>query len=82
MHTSNLANSPFLPPGSAVVELIQRYWNWNGLDKSFYEQTQAMGDIHHYAWRAYHLNQTVYLADGDVRKYVSPFTCSPMLAQR
>lgn len=50
--------------------MIQRFWNWNKLDKSFYEQTQAMGDIHHFAWRAYHANQTVYLADGDVRKYV------------
>ena len=35
VHTSNLANAQFLPPGSAVVELIQRNWIWHNLDKSF-----------------------------------------------
>ncbi len=35
VHTSNLANAPFLRPGSAVVELIQRNWVWHDLDKSF-----------------------------------------------
>ncbi len=34
-HTSNLANAHFLQPGSAVVEVIQRNWAWNELDKSF-----------------------------------------------
>jgi len=68
VHTSNLANAPFLPPGSAVVELIQRYWNWNGLDRSFQEQTAAFGDLHHFAWRAYHLNETVYLDPRDLEK--------------
>ena len=29
------ANAPFLRPGSAAVELIQRNWVWHGLDKSF-----------------------------------------------
>lgn len=35
VHTSNLANAPFLRPGAAVVELLQRNWVWHGLDKSF-----------------------------------------------
>ena len=35
VHTSNLANAPFLQPGSAVIELIQRNWIWHNLDKSF-----------------------------------------------
>ena len=35
VHTSNLANAQFLPPGRAVVELIQRNWIWHNLDKSF-----------------------------------------------
>ncbi len=35
VHTSNLANSPLLQPGSAVFEIIQRNWHWNGLDTSF-----------------------------------------------
>lgn len=35
VHTSNLANSPFLRPGAAVVEVIQRNWMYHGLDQSF-----------------------------------------------
>ncbi len=35
VHTSNLANAPFLQPGSAVIEIIQRNWIWDNLDKSF-----------------------------------------------
>lgn len=35
VHTSNLANSQFLPPGSAVIELLQRNWIWHNLDQSF-----------------------------------------------
>jgi hypothetical protein len=47
----------------------QRYWAWNGLDTSFKEQTSLMGDIHHYAWRAKGLNETVYLDPADLRKF-------------
>ena len=39
VHTSNLANAPLLQPGSAVFEIIQRNWHWNGLDTSFRDQT-------------------------------------------
>lgn len=35
VHTSNLANAQFLPPGAAVFEIIQRNWVWENLDKSF-----------------------------------------------
>ena len=35
VHTSNLANSQFLRPGAAVVEIIQRNWGPYDLDKSF-----------------------------------------------
>ena len=35
VHTSNLANALFLQPGSAVVEIIQRNWNWADMDRSF-----------------------------------------------
>jgi len=65
VHTSNLANSPLLQPGSAVFEIIQRNWHWNGLDTSFRDQTASMGDIHHYAWRAQRLNETFYLYERD-----------------
>ena len=30
----------------------QRHWTWNRLDQSFREHTAALGDLHHYAWRA------------------------------
>lgn len=69
VHTSNLANSQFLPPGSAVVELIQRNWIWHNLDQSFKIQTEMMGDIHHYAWRARHRNQTVYINQKDAQRF-------------
>ncbi|MEW5301672.1 MAG: hypothetical protein WDW36_004517 [Sanguina aurantia] len=68
VHTSNLANAPLLQPGSGVFEVIQRNWMWNGLDTSFRDQTAMMGDIHHFAWRAVHLNQTVYLKPRDLLK--------------
>jgi len=68
VHTSNLANAPLLQPGSAVVELLHRNWHWNGLDTSFRDQTATMGDIHHFAWRAQFLNQTVYLNPRDLYK--------------
>lgn len=60
----------FLPPGAAVVELIQRFWSWRRLDQSFKDQTDQMGDIHHFAWRAFHENQTVYLNPRDSEKCV------------
>jgi hypothetical protein len=71
-HTSNLANSFFLPPGSAVVELIQRFWTWMALDKSFKDQTDTLADIHHFAWRALHVNQTVYLNPRDLMRCGAP----------
>ncbi|CAL5223424.1 g5938 [Coccomyxa viridis] len=69
VHTSNLANAQFLQPGSAVVELIQRNWIWHNLDKSFQVQTEVMGDIHHYAWRARFRNQTVYIDKRDGERF-------------
>lgn len=48
---------------------VQRYWAWNGLDTSFRDQTALMKDIHHYAWRAKGLNETVYLDPNDLRKF-------------
>ena len=65
VHTSNLANAPLLRPGSAVFEIIQRNWHWNGLDTSFRDQTLMMNDIHHFAWRAQLLNETFYLEERD-----------------
>ncbi|KAL0050159.1 hypothetical protein WJX82_005404 [Trebouxia sp. C0006] len=69
VHTSNLANAQFLPPGAAVFEIIQRNWVWENLDRSFQIQTEMMGDIHHYAWRARHRNQTVYINKRDSERF-------------
>ncbi len=153
VHTSNLANSPFLQPGSAVVELLQvclfvflcmcvcvrerkwcvcwggvqgtmvvllcgndddvlrehgvvhalcasptscthsihaqatqphtthdyhthnhhtqKNWIWDNLDRSFVIQTEMMGDIHHFAWRARHRNQTLYVNKRDAERFGS-----------
>jgi hypothetical protein len=38
---------------------------WNRLDQSFRDQTSKMGDIHHFAWRANHRNETIYLNPRD-----------------
>lgn len=32
-------------------------------------QTDRMGDIHHYAWRARHRNQTVYITKRDAQRF-------------
>lgn len=32
-------------------------------------QTEMMGDIHHYAWRARHRNQTVYINKRDSERF-------------
>lgn len=32
-------------------------------------QTEVMGDIHHYAWRARHRNQTVYINKRDGERF-------------
>ena len=34
-------------------------------------QTEMMGDIHHFAWRALHRNQTVYLNKRDGERFGS-----------
>lgn len=32
-------------------------------------QTEMMGDIHHFAWRARHRNQTVYVHKRDAERF-------------
>jgi hypothetical protein len=60
-HTSNLANAPFLRPGSAVLELVQRHWGgWGDMDRAFRDHSDAVADVHHWAWRARGSNETVY----------------------
>ncbi|GMH43593.1 hypothetical protein BSKO_11515 [Bryopsis sp. KO-2023] len=63
VHTSGLANSVFLRPGSA------RNWAWREIDKSFKEHTLKLGDIHHFAWRAKAWNETVFLTQDDTKRF-------------
>eukprot|EP00879_Flechtneria_rotunda_P027722 GHRR01029709.1.p1 GENE.GHRR01029709.1~~GHRR01029709.1.p1 ORF type:complete len:256 (+),score=63.24 GHRR01029709.1:320-1087(+) len=70
-HTSNLANAVFLQPGSAVIEIIQRHWTWNKMDQSFKDHTSQLGDIHHFAWRANHPNETVYQSERDAIRFTN-----------
>jgi hypothetical protein len=43
VHTSNLANTLFLPPNAAVFEVIQKNWAWCDIDQSFVSLTRQMG---------------------------------------
>ena len=69
VHTSALANAMFLPPGAAVVELIHRNWVWYTLDQSFKVQSDAMGDIHHFAWRAVEKQHGQYINPRDEERF-------------
>jgi len=68
-HTSALANAVFLPPGAAVIELIQRNWVWDNLDRSFQVQTASLGDIHHWAWRATKREHIRYVNPRDAERF-------------
>ena len=70
-HTSGLANSMFLPPGAAVIELVHRNWVWDNLDKSFLIQTQMLGDVHHFTWRARTKSEGPYINPNDERRFGS-----------
>ncbi|PRW57354.1 DUF563 domain [Chlorella sorokiniana] len=60
VHTSNLANALLLPPGAAVVEVLQRNWAWEDIDQFFVSLTKQLEDVHHYALRAQGLNETLH----------------------
>lgn len=68
-HTSALANAIYLRPGAAVVELIQRNWAAGALDRSFLAQTAALGDVHHFAWRARGNGSVAYLDGRDAARF-------------
>mmetsp|Transcript_33697 Transcript_33697/g.95336 ORF Transcript_33697/g.95336 Transcript_33697/m.95336 type:complete len:574 (+) Transcript_33697:210-1931(+) len=75
-HSSQLANAQFLQPGSAVLELIQRNW-LEPFDVSFRVQTDAMGDIHHFAWRCQDAACTRYIDEhfGDLYSGFTSMEC-------
>lgn len=72
VHTSALANAVFLRPGSAVVELIHYNWIWYTLDMSFKVQTEVVGDVHHFAWRARRPEHVAYINPRDQARFGGP----------
>jgi len=60
-----------LPLCIACCVAVQRHWTWNNMDQSFRDHTTQLGDLHHFAWRANHPNETVYYSDRDGARYVS-----------
>ena len=68
-HNSAMANSIFLPPGAAILELIHRNWVVESLDQSFKVQSGAMGDIHHWAWRAWKKEYGQYIHPRDNERF-------------
>ncbi len=37
-----------------VLELLPYKWEWANLSMLYYNMTQSIGDIHHFAWRPTH----------------------------
>jgi hypothetical protein len=68
-HTSALANVVFLPPGAVVLELIHRNWVWSNLDTSFKAQSDARGDLYHWAWRAVKKEHGRYINPRDEQRF-------------
>ncbi len=68
-HTSALANLVFLPPGAVILELIHRNWVWSNLDSSFKAQSDARGDVHHWAWRAVKKEHGKYINPRDEQRF-------------
>jgi protein O-GlcNAc transferase len=68
-HTSALANVMFLPPGAVVLELIHRNWVWSNLDSSFKAQSDARGDLYHWAWRAVKKEHGKYINPRDEERF-------------
>jgi len=68
-HTSALANLMFLPRGAVVLELLHRNWVWSNLDTSFKAQSDARGDLHHWAWRAVKKEHGKYINPRDEERF-------------
>ena len=67
-----LLSLPFLVSRSTIPMIVcasQKNWIWDNLDRNFVVQTEMMGDIHHFAWRARHRNQTVYVHKRDAERF-------------
>lgn len=59
-HAPILASSVFLPPGAMVLELLPFKWEWHKISMMYYNMTQSIGDIHHFAWRPTNVEAAVY----------------------
>ncbi|KAG1664777.1 hypothetical protein FOA52_013629 [Chlamydomonas sp. UWO 241] len=55
-----MANTIFLTPGAMVLEILPYKWEWHRLSMLYYNLTQSIGDVHHFAWRAMDVSAAVY----------------------
>lgn len=53
-----------LAPGSMVFELLPYKWEWANLSMLYYNITQSVGDIHHFAWRPQHYKWAKFRVSG------------------
>ena len=51
--------------GSVILELLPYNWDWDGASSFYKNLTSSMGDIHHFAWRAYSPDTAYYLSEDD-----------------
>ena len=66
-HNPILANAMFLPPGAMVMELLPYKWEWASVSELYYNLTQGLGDIHHFAWRPTDPKFCVYRDSNDTK---------------
>jgi hypothetical protein len=58
--SSLMAASIFMRPGTLVYELLPYKWEWSKISMLYYNMTQSIGDIHHFAWRPTHWKHAVF----------------------
>ncbi|GFH30421.1 uncharacterized protein HaLaN_29277 [Haematococcus lacustris] len=75
-HSSLMANSMFMRPGTMVLELLPYKWEWAGLSQLYHNITQSVGDIHHFAWRPQHYKFAIFANASDYKYHTwTPEEC-------
>jgi hypothetical protein len=59
-HSSLMAAAVLMRPGTMVFELMPYKWEWSKISMLYYNITQSVGDIHHFAWRPTHWKHAVF----------------------
>eukprot|EP00195_Chlamydomonas_chlamydogama_P014265 CAMPEP_0202909952 /NCGR_PEP_ID=MMETSP1392-20130828/50712_1 /ASSEMBLY_ACC=CAM_ASM_000868 /TAXON_ID=225041 /ORGANISM="Chlamydomonas chlamydogama, Strain SAG 11-48b" /LENGTH=481 /DNA_ID=CAMNT_0049599885 /DNA_START=251 /DNA_END=1696 /DNA_ORIENTATION=+ len=66
-HHPAMAASVFMPPGSMLLDLLPYKWEWHNLSMLYFNITQSIGDVHHFAWRPTDHKFCVYKEQQDKR---------------